>query len=170
MANHRAAFEKMIDNEGGFKLHKVKGDTGGWTFAGIAENYWPDWKGWPLVKSGREEEATPLVEEFYKINFWDKISGDKIENQSIAYDIYDFSVNAYWKTAARLAQRVIGAIPDGKIGPKTLEKLNAISEEDFEAKFALAKITRYVGIVNRNRSQGKFLLGWLNRTLKVLAQ
>ena len=34
--------------------------------------------------------------------------------------------------------------------------------------YALAKITRYRDIVQRDRTQGKFLLGWLNRTLNGL--
>jgi len=35
------------------------------------------------------------------------------------------------------------------------------------AYYALAKIARYRDIVTRDRSQMKFLLGWLNRTLKL---
>jgi hypothetical protein len=33
----------------------------------------------------------------------------------------------------------------------------------------LAKMARYAEICNKNRTQVKFLLGWLNRTLKGLA-
>lgn len=170
MADFESAFDKTIANEGGYLLHKVAGDSGGWTYAGIAENYWPNWEGWPLVKSGREEETTRMVKDFYKKNFWDKISGDKIKSDQVAYNIYDFGVNAGMKTSAKLAQRVVGVSPDGSIGPLSLKALNKVDESDFELKFAIAKVTRYASIVNRNRGQSKFLLGWLNRTLKVLTQ
>ena len=170
MANFDKAFNRTMENEGGFVLHKVEGDTGGWTYAGIAENYWPNWEGWSLVKSGREEETTTMVKTFYKQHFWDKMKGDQIANDQIAYNIYDFGVNAGIKTSAKLAQRIAGVSADGAIGPISLQALNSVNEEEFELKFALAKISRYAGIVNRKRSQSKFLLGWINRTLKVLAQ
>ena len=35
--------------------------------------------------------------------------------------------------------------------------------------YTVAKINHYACIVNKNRSQGRFLLGWVNRTLKVAA-
>jgi hypothetical protein len=42
-----------------------------------------------------------------------------------------------------------------------------MNEELFVASYALAKIARYRDIVMRDRSQIKFLLGWLNRALKL---
>jgi lysozyme family protein len=38
MANFDPAFDKMIRNEGGFKLTNIEGDRGGQTYAGIARN------------------------------------------------------------------------------------------------------------------------------------
>jgi hypothetical protein len=35
--------------------------------------------------------------------------------------------------------------------------------------YTLAKIARYRDIVTKNREQGKFLLGWINRSLGGLA-
>ena len=75
-------------------------------------------------------------------------------------------MNAGVRTAVKLAQLVVNSTPDGILGPKTLEKINAADEELFVVKYALAKVTRYAEIVKRNRSQSKFLLGWLNRTLR----
>jgi lysozyme family protein len=72
--------------------------------------------------------------------------------------------------AVKLAQLVVGATPDGGIGAKTIEKLNAVTDgQQFKQAYALAKMARYAEICNKNRAQSKFLLGWLNRTLKGLA-
>lgn len=57
---------------------------------------------------------------------------------------------------------------DGGIGPKTLAALNGCEPELFALKYALAKVSRYAEICNRDRTQSKFLLGWINRTLKEL--
>ena len=50
-----------------------------------------------------------------------------------------------------------------------IDALVAADPALFRALFALAKVTRYRDIVRRDRSQAKFLLGWINRTLEGLA-
>ncbi len=168
MAEFNPAFERMIVNEGGYKLHKVAGDTGGQTYAGIARNMNPHWPGWVAIDAG-DVPATALVRSFYKAEFWDRVAGDRINEQRVAENIFDFGVNAGWKTSAKLAQVVVGATPDGVVGPATLERLNLYDANLFMAQFALAKLTRYRDIVARDRTQQKFLLGWINRTLKEAA-
>lgn len=170
MADFEPSFEKMIKNEGGYVLHTVSGDTGGQTYAGIARNFHSSWKGWEIIDRGDmdNDALTEMVREFYKENFWDRVKGDDIKQQGIAETIFDFAVNAGVKTAAKLAQLVVGTTPDGKIGKRSLEQLNASDEETFILKYALAKITRYTEIVKRNPTQRKFLLGWINRTLGAL--
>ncbi|NBW20755.1 MAG: N-acetylmuramidase [Caulobacteraceae bacterium] len=167
MADFLPAYEAMIRNEGGYVLHDVPGDRGGQTYAGIARNMNPRWPGWALIDRGQDVPAQ-LVREFYKINFWDPIQGDRIISQVIAQTIFDFHVNA-GAVARKLAQLVVGATPDGAIGDKTLAALNAYDEERFVMAYALAKIARYRDIVSRDRSQLKFLLGWINRTLQGVA-
>lgn len=171
MAEFKHAFEKMIRNEGGYKLHQVSGDNGGQTYAGIARNYHPNWPGWRFMDANDLDnpELTTQVQDFYKNNFWDKIKGNQIEKQKVAETLFDFAVNAGYRTAAKLAQLVVDVTPDGIIGPMTLSKLNQVEENDFSLRYALAKIARYAQIVNRDRSQNKFLLGWINRTLKGVA-
>ena len=168
MADFLPAFERMIRNEGGFKLTDIKGDKGGQTYAGIARNRWPNWSGWLALDLG-EVPQTSLVRDFYRTNFWNKIRGDELTHQGIAESLFDFAVNAGDRTAIKLAQIVAGVASDGVIGPKTLEALNALDVDYFRPYFALAKIARYRDIVTKDRSQGKFLLGWINRTLREAA-
>lgn len=165
MADFLPAFESMIRNEGGYKLHTVAGDRGGMTYAGIARNAWPNWGGWRDLDHG-ENPDTEKVREFYKVNFWDRVRGDDIESQAIASSLFDFAVNAGVSTAIKLAQLVVGATPDGALGPKTLVAMNAHNPDLFRANYALAKVARYRDIVSKDRTQQKFLLGWINRTLR----
>jgi lysozyme family protein len=166
MADFRPAFERMIRDEGGFVLHHVPGDRGGQTYAGIARNMHPKWPGWASIDAGGTPSAQ-LVHDFYKTNFWDDICGDQITSQVIASDIFNFYVNT-GRPAKVLAQLVIDVTPDGAFGPRTVAAINSADPEKFVLSYALAKIARYRDIVQRDRTQIKFLMGWINRTLNGL--
>jgi lysozyme family protein len=170
MADFNPAFEKMIVDEGGYVLHTVSGDTGGMTYAGIARNPNPQWPGWNLIDHSETNNAllTGMVRGFYKTEFWDRIRGDEIANQVVAENIFNFGVNTGMGVAVKLAQLIVGATPDGAVGNVTLQKFNSIDGEAFKKAYALMKITRYADICNKNKTQSKFLLGWINRTLKGL--
>lgn len=163
MADFSPAFEVMIRNEGGYVLHNVPGDRGGMTYAGIARNMNPQWAGWSVIDAGGTPPAD-MVRHFYRVNFWENISGDKLTHQRTAEAIFDFHVNT-GRPARVLAQLVAGITPDGSFGPRTVAALNAMDPERFVMAYALAKIARYRDIVTRDRTQAKFLLGWINRTL-----
>ena len=60
-------------------------------------------------------------------------------------------------------------MPDHRLGEKTLSAVNDMDGEKFALSYALAKIARYRDIVTRDRTQAKFLLGWINRTLREAA-
>lgn len=167
MADFLPAFEAMIRNEGGYVLHTIEGDRGGMTYAGIARNMNPQWSGWALIDA-KQDVPAQMVRDFYRENFWRPIRGDQITSQVIAQSIFDFHVNA-GAVARKLAQLVVGATPDGAIGDKTVAALNAYPEDKFVMAYALAKIARYRDICMKDRSQSKFLLGWINRTLEGVA-
>jgi len=170
MADFNPAFDKMIVDEGGYVLHTVAGDTGGMTYAGIARNSNPQWPGWNLIDHGAIDNPllTGMVRNFYKVEFWDRIRGDELTSQVVAENLFNFGVNTGIKVAVKLAQLIVGATPDGAIGDVTMQKFNNVEPEAFRKAYALAKITRYADICNKNKTQSKFLLGWINRTLKGL--
>jgi lysozyme family protein len=169
MADFNAAFEKMIADEGGYVLHTIPGDTGGMTYAGIARNKNPQWGGWHLIDNNQQGTVlTGVVRGFYKTEFWDRLRGDEITNQVVAESVFNFGVNTGMGVAVKLAQLIVGATPDGAVGNVTLQKFNTIDGEAFKKAYALAKITRYADICNKNRTQSKFLLGWIQRTLRGL--
>lgn len=168
MAEFLPAFESMILHEGGYILHDVPGDRGGQTYAGISRKNWPRWPGWAVLDAGGDPPVHE-VREFYRSSFWAPLRLDLVEHQAVARTLFDFAVNAGTGTAAKLAQLVAGATPDGKIGPKSLEAINAMTPEVFVLRYTLAKLSRYEQIVRRDRTQSKFLLGWLSRALKEAA-
>jgi lysozyme family protein len=165
MADFIPAFERMIIREGGYKLTNDPVDKGGQTFAGIARTRNPGWAGWAIVDAGGTPQAD-LVRGFYRANFWTSARLEEVKDQRIAETIFDFGVNAGTGTAAKLAQVAVGATPDGSIGAKTLALINAAQPELFLAHYTIAKIARYHGIVRRDKTQIRFLSGWIGRALE----
>lgn len=182
MAEFDPCFEKVILLEGGYKLHDVRGDRGGMTYAGISQKNWPKWEGWGKITANEfDAELTAMVRRFYKTEFWDKIRGDGIHSQEAAYHIFAFAVNAGIRTAVRMAQRIIGATPDGIFGNQTFARLNDMVRDEkderiFVVTFSLFKVFRYKDICmndprrkeDRIESNQKFLCGWINRVQKGL--
>ena len=169
MAEFLPAFERALIAEGGYKLHTVEHDRGGMTYAGIARKMNPHWPGWAFIDRG-DTPPSDLVRSFYRDGWWNPLAGDDIADQNVAFTLYSFATNssAYKapKTAIKLAQIVVGTTPDGVMGPKTMGAINLMDPELFLTRYALARMARYAQIVTNDRTQLKFLLGWLNRTLR----
>ena len=167
MANFEIAFEKTLLAEGGYQHTRVANDHGSETYAGISRRANPDWAGWKFLENG-STPPTDMVREIYRTNYWNKVGGNQITDQSIAETLYDFAVNAGVATASKLAQTVAGVTPDGVIGPKSIAAINGTYPTFFNLAYFVAKIKRYEQIVSKDRSQSKFLLGWVRRSLKGL--
>ena len=150
---------------------------GGETYKGIARNKNLNWKGWKIIDAEKKKADFPQslnnstnlsseIEEFYKINYWDKIKGDQIEDESVAFSIFDFAVNAGVKTSIKLAQKVVKTKEDGVIGKISLKAINEMLPEEFLADFTLGKIVRYIRIVEAKPTTRKFFYGWIKRTME----
>lgn len=151
--------------EGGYKLTNDPVDRGGQTYAGISRRWHPKWPGWAIIDAGGRP-PTPTVRAFYQEKFWDSLRLSEVNSQKVANCIYGSGVNSDPRVAAKLAQLVVGAAPDGVLGPVTLGLINETAPEVFIAQFTIAKIARYRDIVTKDRSQMKYFLGWVNRALK----
>lgn len=175
MADFTKAFKLTMKAEGGYV--NDPDDPGGETYKGIARTGNSKWPGWINIDMNKTKRNFPKnleddpdlqnkVRELYKINYWDKILGDDIQDQDIAESIFDFAVNAGPRTSSKLAQIAVQAEPDGVIGPVTLGKLNAEDTRTFLAVFAIAKIGRYVKICENRKESRKYFFGWVKRTLE----
>lgn len=131
MADFLQAYKKTSKNEGGYA--NVKNDTGGETYAGISRKWFPNWSGWKIVdarkplKQGQVLDISALhalVRAFYKMNFWDPISGDDIEDQLTAERLYDFGVNAGAPRSVMQIQEILGIPQTGKVDAATIAAIN----------------------------------------------
>ena len=167
MARFEPICEKVIvEKEGGYRVTSVEHDRGGQTCAGISRRANPDWQGWQLIDKGvaaDDPRVMLLIHALYRHRYWDVVLGDEIHNEDVALLVFSCAVLSGARTSATLAQRACEATVDGFIGRETLKKMNAINPETFILRFTLYRINRYREIVQKDRSQGVFLLGWLNR-------
>ena len=162
MADFNQAIVKTLIHEGGSKVTDDPNDRGGLTKYGISQRSYPNVD----IRNLTEEQA----KEIYKRDYWDKVKADDIQSQEVAENLFDTAVNMGPRTAGRLAQLALDIEPvDGIVGPQTVAALNSKDAEAFIAEFTIAKIARYAHICNRDKSQSKFLLGWINRALGGLA-
>lgn len=183
MADFKQAFSKTLLHEGGYA--NIPQDKGGETYAGVARNYFPNWKGWELVDAYKPKFSTMTlkdkallgmhVEEFYKTNFWDKALLDSIKYQYLAEEIFDSGVNfgvprgvKFTQEACNLLNRQGKDYPeitvDGVMGSRTIQTIN-----DHRHPLVLLKLMNvlqgeaYVNNCRKSPSQEIFLRGWLSR-------
>jgi len=158
MANFNDAIVKTLAKEGGAKFTDVPDDKGGATKYGISQTAYPNVD----IRNLTEQQARDI----YKRDYWDRVRGDDVSSQLIAENLFDIAVNMGVRTASRLAQTTLDIKPaDGIIGSASLGVINRQDEKDFLIHFTLAKVAYYASLCNKDRTQSKFLLGWINRAL-----
>ena len=176
MASFEEAYKKTAKWEGGYC--DVAGDAGGETICGIARNAWGKsfyilFEKLDKIKAEvgknakainervfNDKEMMDQIHKFYKANFWDKIRGDEIGEQSKANALYDFCVNSGTSRGIKKAQEVCGVALDGVFGAKTLQAIN--EKENFTNILCDARSEFFKAIAQKGQN-AKFLNGWLNR-------
>ena len=158
MANFNDAIVKTLAREGGAKFTDVPNDKGGATKYGISQTAYPNVD----IRNLTEQQARDI----YKRDYWDRVRGDDLTSQMIAENLFDTAVNMGVRTASRLTQIMLNIQPaDGIIGSGSLGVINQQNEKEFMVQFTLVKIGYYANLCNKDRTQSKFLLGWINRAL-----
>ena len=76
---------------------------------------------------------------------------------------FDIAYNMGNMRAIKMMQKCAGVPVDGLIGPATREKMIHVTEECLYN----ARNTMYNSLVRTNIKLGKFLKGWLNRSIAI---
>ncbi|AWD90282.1 putative glycosyl hydrolase [Dickeya phage Amaethon] len=159
------AFALTIGIEGGFTADPK--DRGNWTSGTIGQG---TLKG---TKYGISAMIYPTLDianitlqdakAIYKRDYWDKAALDTFP-AIIADDLFDFGVNAGFKTAFKCLQRAVGVKDDGIVGPATMAAINVARNsgaEDFVlyTKFCAERIKYYTSL----STFSVYGRGWMNR-------
>ena len=117
----------LLKHEGGYVNHPQ--DPGGETNMGVTRNAWEEYIGHPAKESAMRNLTVEQIIPFYKRKYWNAVKADNLPS-GVNYAVFDAAVNSGPGRAAKWLQEAVGAFPDGAIGPKTLEAVNAMSPAD----------------------------------------
>ena len=174
-----ADFEKAIGNtfksEGGFQndpadnANYVKGVLIGTNRGISAQGYYGYFKKIPTVSDMMK--LTPEdAKKIFKGNYWDKIGGDLIKNQSVAEMMFQYVIGSGASQISDLkdiANAVYGTESlienDLPFTEKECFFINGLDQEAYFNALYAWRYNLYDIIVKRNPAKGKFLNGWRNR-------
>lgn len=156
MNNFPFAIDLVLAHEGGYANDPK--DPGGETSFGISKRAYPNEDIRALTKD--------RAKEIYYTDYWLKNNLDKIDDQGVAAAALDTVVNH--GRGAYLIQQALQAIGrpvsiDGKIGPDTLQNINATPAKTFLPALHDVRESYYQNLVANNPELSKFLPGWLYR-------
>lgn len=152
------------------RYSNLKADRGGRTDWGISERAHPE--AWADGVVTREEADFIYAEDYFAhyhlelLEAWPRL-------QEM---VFDFIVNANGKRVIQMLQRLVGATPDGVLGPHTVARIAAYppltihgvaltGPEALLFAFEGARLVRYAQIVKADPTQSVMIEGWVNRTL-----
>lgn len=181
MADFQTAFQRTLRFEG-LMLELVPGDSGGLTFCGIARNPQPGWPGWAIVDAYfkefpgfkqveqaclHDEDLMALMQQFYRVQEWDRHRLGDLVDQELANQVYDAEVNIGDVRAIRALQGCLAIKADGLVGPVTLAACNQpeppMTTELLVQQYLHWRKNYYTSLVLEKPQLKKFLPDWLGR-------
>ena len=120
-------------------------------------------KGYPRptierLKNLSKEEWTEIMKTMY----WDRWKADEIKSQSLANILVDW-VWASGVHGIKIPQELVGVLPDGIVGPKTIAAVNSRNPRELFDQIKLARFDFIEEICRKRPVNNKFKRGWMNR-------
>lgn len=159
------AYERLHKAEGGLSMDRK--DPGNWTGGivgvgklkgtkyGIAANTYPHLD----IESLTLEDAKGI----YWLDWWLKLGADHLP-PAVAFQVWQFAVNAGMDTARRALQFAVGVAQDGRVGPITLAAVAAANECDILLRFNGFALDHYTSL----STWDTFGKGWARRVAASL--
>ena len=162
MTRAEICIPRTLAHEGGYVNNNS--DPGGPTNLGITiatYRAYIDAKGTVAdLKALTEAQAVKV----YKAEYWDKVKADDLP-AGVDYAVFDFAVNSGPSRAATYLQEIVGAAPDGKIGPMTIAAVKAM-----DAAWIVNQLcNERMAFLKRLSTFATFGVGWTRRVSDVRA-
>ena len=128
------------------------------TSRGITQTTWDDAVDSGVVTGELSSATSAQCATILKTNYWDFLACDQV---SSGCDLVIFNNGMVCGSghAARLVQRIVGTVADGKIGPRTLLAIRGYGQQHFIDEMTTADEEYYAALANAPL----YLRGWDRR-------
>jgi len=156
--NFKKCLEFVLKSEGGW-VNNPK-DPGGETNLGVTKKVWEEWVGHEVktMKDLTPEDVAPM----YQAKYFMACYANQLP-VGIDYMAFDAAVNMGPGRAVKLLQECLGCVPDGTIGPRTMQLIDQKKPEDIVDLYSKRKTSFYEGLA----TFATFGKGWLKRVEDV---
>lgn len=190
MADFATAYSLLAPYEAGYV--DDADDQGGETIDGIARVHHPAWPGWPLIDAYKRAASDarpflltpaqwstlrPLIVDFYRAEFWDRLRGTDLASQAIADELLEAAVLLGRDRAVRFLQIALNLANDrarrwgelvvsGQVDADTVEAVRAaLRTRRDHYVVTLQNIQQGAHFIARYQARpvNEKFIGWLNR-------
>lgn len=158
--NFDRSLKFVLAHEGGFVNHPK--DPGGATMRGVTLETFRRHYGTDKTVNDLRDITPDQLGSTYRSGYWDRCKCDQLPS-GVDYAVFDMAVNSGPERAAKLLQEVVGAVPDGNIGPVTLGKVGSKAPDDIVNNLC----DRRLAILRSLRTFPTFGKGWTTRVGEV---
>ncbi|MFC7474207.1 glycoside hydrolase family 108 protein [Dankookia sp. GCM10030260] len=153
----------VLAKEGGFADDPA--DPGGATQMGITQRTLAAWRGRPVTTQEVRDLTRAEAKEIYRAQYWNLMRCEDLP-RGLDLVIFDFGVNAGPGTAVKTLQRAVGTVPDGAVGPFTLQAARAADARALVGAVSQARLEHCRGLTGFAR----FGAGWTSRIEDIRRQ
>lgn len=175
MADFKPVYEKTLKKEGGFQ--KFPNDSANYvnkvligTNHGISAIAYADY----YKRTPSEADMKALTQkqayDIFKKNYWNKINGDRILNQSVSELMFQFIIGSgasqlsdLKDIANRVAGKKILASTDKPFTNEEIDLINKLDARKYWDEMKAWRHAYFLMITSRNPKLKQFLKGWQNR-------
>lgn len=161
-ANYDDALDRMLAHEGGYTNHPD--DPGGPTNYGITI---ADYRKYIMPNATASDVRSMSLADakaIYRPRYWDIQRCSDLPS-GVDYAIFDYGVNSGVGRSPKVLQRLVGVPADGRIGPVTLEAVNARDADEL----VNAICDERLAFLKRLKTWPVFGAGWGRRVSEVRA-
>lgn len=190
----------------------IIGNEGGWnpgigetpTYEGIDRGMHPDWSGWPIIDRylseypgatihtinqllAEDAALQTAIQAFYKANFWDDLNLSQINDDQVADNVFDSSVNPCIMTAGKVLQTAVNTVlttfkaqlnganiglllaVDGNVGTKTITAVNLLPPALLHNTINSVRRANYIKRAQLTPKDAQWLPVWERRLKEYVA-
>ncbi|MDR1182568.1 MAG: peptidoglycan domain protein [Bacteroidales bacterium] len=160
MADYKQLVPFILKWEGGFVDDPL--DKGGATNKGVTIATFRQFYGADATVEQLKNITDKQWNHIFKSGYWNKWLADEIRSQSVANILVDW----LWLSgspAIKNPQRLLGVVPDGVVGPKTIAAVNAAEPKKLFGDIKAARVQYINDIIVKTPTNERFRRGWMNR-------